>query len=439
MTVAASAPGVAVGSWGRLALASHRPVLLADRTRVAAALGDNAPGIAYGMGRSYGDACLNPGGTLWMTRGLDRFIAFDADSGRLECESGVLLRDIERLARPRGWRLPVVPGTQLVTVGGAIANDVHGKNHHVAGSFGDHVLEMSLQRSDGGTVRCGPAQSPEWFAASVGGLGLTGVVTTAALQLQRTRGPWIDAESTAFGGVDEFFALADAAESGWEHTVAWIDCAGPARGRGVFHRGNEAADQDGLPPRRRRLRVPWSPPFSPLNPLSLRVFNASLYHLGRLRAGRSRVPVEAFNFPLDNIGDWNRLYGPRGFHQYQCVLPHAAREAVSGLLAEIARAGAGSFLAVLKTFGRREAPGLLSFPRHGVTLALDFPDGGERTHALFARLDAVVAEAGGRLYPAKDARMPRALFAAGYPRLAQFLPFRDPGISSAMSRRLLGA
>jgi FAD/FMN-containing dehydrogenase len=433
------APLVAVGSWGRLPPAPHRPVLLSDRGRAAVVLGATAPGIAHGMGRSYGDACLNPGGTLWMTRGLDRFIAFDPDRGRLECEAGVLLRDIDRLVRPRGWRLPVTPGTQLVTVGGAIANDVHGKNHHVAGSFGDHVLEVALQRSDGSTVHCGPAQAPDWFAATVGGLGLTGVATTATLQLQRTRGPWIDAESTPFGDVDEFFALADAAEAGWEHTVAWVDCVGAARGRGVFHRGNEAEVQDGVPRPRRRLRVPWSPPFSLLNPLSLRVFNAGLYHLGRLRAGRSRVPVESFNFPLDNVGDWNRLYGPRGFYQYQCVLPHAARGAVAGLLAEIARAGAGSFLAVLKTFGRREAPGLLSFPRHGVTLALDFPDAGPPTQALFARLDAVVAEAGGRLYPAKDARMPRALFEAGYPRLAQFLPFRDPGISSAMSRRLFGA
>jgi hypothetical protein len=207
----------------------------------------------------------------------------------------------------------------------------------------------------------------------------------------------------------------------------------------LFHRATDAAVQDGAPARGRRLRVPFPPPFSLLNPLSLRVFNTGLYHLGRLRAGRSRVPVVAFNFPLDNIGDWNRLYGPRGFHQYQCVLPHAERGAVAGLLAEIARVGAGSFLAVLKTFGQRESVGLLGFPRHGVTLALDFPERGARTQALFARLDAVVAEAGGRLYPAKDARMPRALFEAGYPRLPQFLPFRDPGISSAMSRRLLGA
>jgi FAD/FMN-containing dehydrogenase len=439
MTADADASMAAVGSWGRLAPARHRLVLLADRGRVAAQVGATARGIAHGMGRSYGDACLNPGGTLWMTRGLDRFIAFDADRGRLECEAGVLLRDIERLVRPRGWRLPVTPGTQLVTVGGAIANDVHGKNHHVAGTFGDHVLELVLQRSDGSTLRCGPEQAPDWFAATVGGLGLTGVVTTATLQLQRTRGPWIDAESTPFGDLDGFFALADAAASTWEHTVAWVDCVGPARGRGVFHRGNEARDQDGVPVRRRERRVPFSPPFSPLNAASLRMFNAALFHLGRWRAGVSRVPVESFNFPLDNLGDWNRLYGPRGFYQYQCVLPQAGRGAVAELLAQIARAGAGSFLAVLKTFGAREPAGMLSFPRHGVTLALDFPNAGARTEALVARLDAVVAEAGGRLYPAKDARMPRALFEAGYPRLAQFHAYRDPGINSAMSRRLLGA
>lgn len=427
---------VAVSAWGRLGRHEHRVVGLSDRERVPQQLAAEHPGLAWGMGRSYGDVGLNPGGLLWNTTSLDRFIDFDERQGRLRCEAGVLLRDIQRLCVARGWMLPVVPGTQLVTVGGAIANDVHGKNHHGFGSFGDHVAAFTLARTDGSLTRCTPGQP--LFAATVGGLGLTGVIVDAEIRLKRVPGPWLVVETVPYRDLAEFFDLSDASEAGWEHTVSWIDCLNPA-GRGIFLRANPTDAGLREPPQRARRRVPFDPPVSLVNRLSLRPFNAAYYAMKRARATRIEH-YESFFHPLDNLLEWNRIYGPRGFYQYQCALPRASGKlGVQAMLEAIAKAGMGSFLAVLKTFGEREPVGMLSFARPGVTLALDFPNRGERTERLFASLDAIVRETGGRLYPAKDARMPRELFEAGYPRLPEFLPHRDPGISSAMSRRLMGS
>lgn len=430
-----------VSSWGRLSADPHHVVGLSDPRKVREALAcGGAPGVAHGMGRSYGDACLNPQGTLWLTTGLDHFIAFDDRTGRLVCEAGVLLCDIQRLAVPRGWILPVTPGTQLVTVGGAIANDVHGKNHHVLGAFGDHVQRLTLLRTDGETIQCGPDERPDWFAATVGSVGLTGVIVQAEIQLRRIPGPWLETETIPYANLDEFFQLADDSEAQWEHTVSWIDCIPGSGGRGVFMRGNPvAAERQPVPPGR-QLTMPIVPPVSLVNRLSLRPFNMAYYHLKKWRAGRAVTHYEPFFYPLDNLLEWNRMYGPRGFFQYQSVVPRGvARDAVQSMLQEIARFGDGSFLAVLKTFGNRAPVGMLSFAQPGATLALDFPNHGEHTQKLFARLDAIVTEARGRIYLAKDARMPRALFEAGYPRLPEFLKYRDRGISSGLSRRLMGS
>ena len=429
---------VAVTSWGRLGSWEHRVLSLADRRNVARQLQQSAPGLAYGMGRSYGDVCLNPGGTLWQTTGLDRFISFDAQTGLLVCEAGVLLRDIQQHFVPRGWMLPVTPGTQFVTVGGAIANDIHGKNHHAAGSFGDHVRTLVLNRTDGSTITCGPELQSDWFAATVGGLGLTGVITEAAIQLRRVAGPWLNVETVPYRDLAEFFQLADASEAAWEYTVSWIDCLA-GTGRGIFMRANPSDLAAWPTPAQRRPRsVPLVPPFSLINSLSLRPFNAAYFYLKKNQAGRSLAHYQPFFYPLDNLLNWNRIYGPRGFYQYQSVVPRAVgRDAVQAMLTQIARSGQGSFLAVLKTFGQRQSLGMLSFAQPGVTLALDFPNKNAQTLALFARLDAIVREAGGRIYMAKDARMPRDLFESGYPRHTEFLTFRDPGISSALSRRLM--
>jgi FAD/FMN-containing dehydrogenase len=430
-----------VTSWGRLSADPHHIVGLNDLSEVKALVCDGVhPGVAHGMGRSYGDVCLNPEGTLWITTGLDHFIAFDNSTGRLMCEAGVLLRDIQRLMIPRGWILPVTPGTQLVTVGGAIANDVHGKNHHILGSFGDHVQSLTLVRTNGEVIQCGVNEQVDWFAATVGGLGLTGVITQAEIQMRRVAGPWLNTETIPYANLDEFSQLADDSETEWEHTVSWIDCITGGGRRGLFMRGNPTNVESRPEPKSRKLTMPIVPSVSLVNRLSLRPFNTTYYHLKKWQAGRAITHYEPFFYPLDNLLEWNRMYGSNGFFQYQSVVPReVGQDAVQAMLKEIARSGDGSFLAVLKTFGNRQPVGMLSFPQPGVTLALDFPNHGDRTHKLFDRLDAIVREAGGRLYPAKDARMPRELFEAGYPRLVEFKKYRDPGISSALSRRLMGS
>jgi len=439
-----------VSAWGRLSATPHRVVPLFDRASSAATLRAESGGVALGMGRSYGDTALNSGGLLWSTRGLDRLIDFDADTGRLVCEAGVQLRDIQRLFVPRGWMLAASPGTQIVTVGGAIANDVHGKNHHAVGSFGDHVTRLVLLRTDGELIECGPEQRSDWFAATVGGIGLTGVILLAEVQLRRVPGPWLDTESIPYGTLDEFFDLSNRSEADWEYTVSWIDClsgsvgrepSGRTKARGLFMRGNHAMATESPPLRDSTRRVPFTPPVPLVNKLSLRAFNTAYYWLGCWRAGASQQHYQSFFYPLDNLHEWNRIYGPRGFYQYQCVIPGPGPDsssAIQAMLREIGRAGKGSFLAVLKKFGDRQPVGLLSFPRPGVTLALDFANSGADLERLFERLDAIVAETGGRLYLAKDARMPRALFESGYARHAEFRAFRDPGITSEMSRRLMG-
>ncbi len=440
-------PEIPVESWGRLTRDAHdwQALTQSDAQQVAAAIGASQPGIAYGAGRSYGDVALNPGGTLWATRGLDRFIDFDAQNGVLTCEAGVLLRDVQRTAIARGWMLPVSPGTQMVTVGGAIANDVHGKSHHSAGSFGQHVRSLRLARTDGQVMDAAPqGERADWFAATVGGLGLTGVITQASLQLEPIACPWFDVDVQPFASLAEFMALnAETAAQGWAHTVSWIDCLRHRDGstRGIFMRGNLAQQApDRRAPRKHGWNMPFTPPFSLINPVSLRLFNLAYYHAHRLKAGKGQAYYVPFLYPLDHIQNWNRFYGPRGFYQYQSVVPHAGgAEAVQAMLDAIGASGQGSFLAVLKTMGDTPSAGMLGFAMPGITLALDFPNRGADTLALFERLDAIVHEAGGRIYLAKDARWPRKYFEAAYPRLGEFLPYRDPGISSALSRRLMGS
>lgn len=430
-----------VSSWGRLGSFPHNLVTMRDEAQATSLLKNNHPGIAYGMGRSYGDVCLNTHGSLWKTTELDHYSAFDQENGVLSCEAGVLLRDIQRLIIPNGWILPVTPGTQLITVGGAIANDIHGKNHHLHGSFGDHVRKLRLLRTDGEIIECGPNLKPDWFAATVGGIGLTGLILDVELSLRPVSGPWMDTETVPYETLDEFFKLSNETEADWEHTVSWIDCISGGGRRGILMRGNPAPAnrQERREPKNINLTVPLVPPISLVNRLSLRPFNIAYFHMKKAQAGRKLDHYERFFYPLDNLLEWNRIYGPKGFFQYQSVVPgEGGKEAVSAMLQEISKMGEGSFLAVIKTFGNRRSLGMMGFPRPGITLALDFPNKGERTAKLFARLDRIVQEAGGVLYLAKDARMSREMFEATYDRLPEFLKYRDPGISSDMSRRLMG-
>jgi FAD/FMN-containing dehydrogenase len=397
--------------------------------------------LPYGLGRSYGDSCLNAGNALVRTAGLDHFIAFDEERGILECEAGVSLEQILDLAVPRGWFLPVTPGTKFVTVGGAIANDVHGKNHHRAGTFGNHVVSLQLRRSDGSVVSCSPSEHPERFAATVGGLGLTGLILSATLRLMPVPGPFLVTERLPMAGVEDFFRLSEESGAEWEYTVAWVDSGarGTRLGRGVFLRGNHAperADRSSGARRKLPLAVPVSAPSIVLNRWSIEAFNR-LYHAVQLRRpGPALEHFEPFFYPLDAVADWNRLYGRRGFFQYQCVVPTRNQEALRALLATVAASGERSFLSVMKVLGLIPSPGMLSFPRPGPTLALDFPNRDAPTRALFRRLDAIVLEAEGVIYPAKDATMTPETFRRSFPEWEGFQGHVDPAFSSSFWRRV---
>lgn len=427
-------------SWGRYpAGRSDRVIPLAWRDEPLPAL-EHSSCLAHGNGRSYGDSCLNDGATLLGTRGLDRICDFDPATGDFECEPGLLLEDLLELMLPHGWFAPVVPGTRYVTIGGAVANDIHGKNHHLLGSFGAHVRSLELLRSDGSRLRCSPTEHADLFRATIGGLGLTGLITRVRMRLKPVRSGDIEQETTPFGGLQEFFELCRETEERFEHTVAWIDClaSGRSLGRGVMICGNHADDESTRRPPRGVLRsVPAAPPFSLVNGLSIRTFNALFYRRHALASGRSRVHHRTFFFPLDGIRNWNRIYGRRGFMQYQCVVPpDAGPEAIGDMLRLIARRRTGSFLAVLKRFGTHERRGLLSFARPGVTLALDFPNRGERTLALLEELDGITRACRGAVYCAKDARMSPESFRAYYPEWAELEALRDPAFDSSFWRRV---
>lgn len=428
---------ISVSSWGNLSRKKHDVRVMSRSEDYTQRFNVTSKGICFGMGRSYGDVCLNPEGTLWNMSSIDRILDFEPETGILRCEAGILLRDIQKFMLSHGWMLSVTPGTQFVTLGGAIANDVHGKNHHILGSFGNSVISLTLLRSDGEIIVCGPNNNQEWFAATVGGIGLTGIILEATIQLRPVAGPWLDTETIPFINLNEFFQLSDSSEKSWQQSVSWIDCVSSS-GRGLFMRANDSIVVAGPPSSDVTKTIPFTPPLPMVNQLSLKAFNMMYYNVNKIKAGRSIEHYQSFFYPLDNINYWNRIYGPKGFYQYQSVVPHKdGEQAIQAMLNEISNVGSGSFLAVLKTFGAHLPKGLMSFPHPGVTLALDFPNQGKKTEKLFERLDAIVAEAKGRLYLAKDARMPKKLFEAGYPNLEEFLKYRDPAMSSAMSRRLM--
>jgi FAD/FMN-containing dehydrogenase len=429
----------ATTSWGRWPRQQQSVSRLASRFD---ALPDSAvPMLPYGNGRSYGDVCLNQDGLLVQTRGLDRFIHFDPKTGIVECEAGVLLKEIIDLVLPQGWFPPVTPGTAFVTVGGAIANDVHGKNHHRMASFSRHVICFELHRSDGSRMPCSPTENSQWFEATVGGLGLTGLVTYARLQMRRVNGPWFRGDSQRFANLSEFFALSKASDHDFEYTVAWVDCvaSGKQLGRGVFMRGNHAPGE-GREPKHTKIRVPFTPPLSLVNGLSLKVLNQLYYWRPSAIHDDAIWHYEPFLYPLDSILEWNRIYGPRGFFQYQCVVPEqGAERSIQEMLTRISNSGVGSFLAVLKNFGSMPSLGMLSFARPGTTLALDFPNGGAQTLTLLDTLDEITRAAGGAVYPAKDARMSAASFQQYFPMWQRFSEFIDPKFSSSFWRRVTGS
>ncbi|RMF94387.1 MAG: FAD-binding oxidoreductase [Nitrospinota bacterium] len=429
-------------SWGRFPRvypAAVRPLFW--RMEIPPLSQESYPVLPYGQGRSYGDSCLNEGGILLDTAGLNRFISFDQTQGILRCEAGVTLAEILSLIVPRGWFLPVTPGTKYVSVGGAIANDIHGKNHHRAGTFGCHVRRFELVRSSGERLLCSPDSHAELFRATIGGLGLTGLITWAEFRLKPIPSPFITMQSIRFADLEEFFELSAASDEAFEYTVAWVDglASGRSLGRGIFLRGNHTAPaQHPLPPvpRSRVHTFPCDAPGFLLNKWSIKTFNTLYYHRQREKEVQRIVYYDPFFYPLDALQQWNRLYGKRGFLQYQCVVPFAERQSIRQLLERIAASGQASFLAVLKVFGSHPSPGMLSFPRPGVTLALDFAFQGQKTLQLLDELDAIVAASQGAVYPAKDARMSAQSFQAYFPQWQAFAAYKDPRFSSSFWRRV---
>jgi FAD/FMN-containing dehydrogenase len=395
--------------------------------------------LPYGLGRSYGDSCLNDDNSIIPMAGFDHFISFDPSKGIVCAEAGTSLATILDTFVPRGWFLPVSPGTKFVTLGGAVANDIHGKNHHVAGTFGRHVRRFELLRSTGERVVCSPTENKELFCATIAGLGLTGLITWVEIQLIPIRSPYLDTRTTKFRNLDEFFDISTESDTLFEYSVSWVDCTseGQNLGRGLFMAGNFS--EKTKPGKRTNLALPFpcEAPGWLLNSLFMKSFNTLYYHKQRSRVVDGLTHYEPFFYPLDAILDWNRMYGRRGFFQYQLVVPFEQdRSIIKEIFARITRSKRASFLAVLKTFGDVTSPGTLSFPRKGVTLALDFPNDGAPTLALMNELDSIVFAAGGALYAAKDARMSPDSFIASYPRWQEFSSYIDPAFSSSFWRRV---
>lgn len=414
------------GNWPRQVCRSES----AERWSDAAALtfSENSV-IPRGLGRAYGDSALNQSGTVVDLRRLNRFLNFDPTTGLLECEAGVSFADIIDVFLPRGWFLPTTPGTKFVTVGGAIAADVHGKNHHLDGSFGNFVERITLQLADGTRTVCSREDDPELFWATVGGMGLTGIILSAAFRLSKVTTAYCDVEYRRTTDLAATLDLFQDTHQQYQYSVAWIDCiaTGRSMGRSIAMLGNNAAS-DQLPaklaakplalPRRRKKAVPFHFPSWTLNSLSVKAFNALYY--AKNRDSRRIVDFDSYFYPLDGISNWNRIYGRAGFVQYQALFPtETARAGLQSLLKRISASKQASFLAVLKGSGAA-TPGMLSYLFPGYTLALDFPYRGQSTRQLFDALDQIVLEHQGRLYLAKDAMTSADTFARMYPRLAEF-------------------
>ncbi len=390
--------------------------------------------LPFGNGRSYGDSCHNNNGTLVDMRGSDQLISFDTRTGVLVAEAGILLSDIIAIAAPHGYFLPVTPGTRFVTLGGAIANDVHGKNHHRRGTFGRHVTRFDLLKSDGAVTTCSGVMNSGLFAATIGGLGLTGIILSASIQLMKVNSLNVTERIRAFGSLDEYFDLAPQADIDNEYAVAWVDQlqTGSHSGRGVLMTGNHADDGNfdvGTPAS--RLGVPFNLPISALNYPSLKLFNTAYYHLKGGKHEPHLCDYRTFFYPLDQVSNWNRLYGRAGLYQHQSVIPEEqARVVIPHMLGATRDAGQSSFLTVLKRFGDMTSPGMLSFPQPGYTLTVDFPNRGARTLKLLERLDRMTIEAGGRVNPYKDQRMSAVVFRAGFPEWRELERQRDRAFCS---------
>ncbi|MCA1441031.1 FAD-binding oxidoreductase [Ensifer sp. IC4062] len=396
--------------------------------------------LPLGNGLSFGDCRCNDRGTLIDGSRHNRILAFDPGTGRISCEGGVTLHDILLRAIPHRFFLPVTPGTAFATVGGAVATDVHGKNQHARGAFGNHVERLTLLRSTGERLVCSAEENADLFAATIGGMGLTGLILTVDLQLMKVPSPQIQRHVIRFDNLDEYFARVERVDEEHEYSVAWIDqlATGRRMGRGVFLAGDHADGSCELPdvPRRLPLSVPFSLPFNPLNTVTMRAMNEYRFRREGPSETVSTMPWNSYFYPLDAIGSWDRLYGPGGACQHQSVYPSEnAPEITARLLETARRAGHASFLTVLRRFGNVASRGLLSFARPGFALTLDFANRGEATFKLLDELDRIVVDAAGAVNPCNNVRMSREIFEASFPAWGKLETLRDPAMVSDFWRR----
>ncbi len=395
--------------------------------------------IARGNGRCYGDASL--GENIFSTKRLNKFIGFDKIEGVLECEAGVLLSDILEISVPQGYFLNVTPGTKFVSVGGAIASDVHGKNHHSEGCFSEYVLEFKLMKENAEVITCSREENTEDFWATVGGMGLTGIILSAKIKLKNIETAYIRQESIKADNLDEIFQLFEESE-GWLYNVAWIDCLqkGENIGRSILMRGYHALREELPPklhknplknPRKIMPTIPFYFPSWVLNSFTIKIFNWLYYNKQTKKSVEGFVHYEPFFYPLDVINEWNKIYGKKGFIQYQMVIPkEKGKEGMRKILETIADSGNGSFLAVLKLFGKNNPKAYNSFPMEGYTLALDFKVN-DKLKYLVEELDKIVEEFGGRIYLTKDSM--------SNPKLTNYLRNVDsPKFVSLQRKRILG-
>ena len=403
----------------------------------------NTTYLPRGLGRSYGDVCLNNDGSLILTDNLNSIINFDYKNGTIECESGVSLNEILRIITPLGWFLPVVPGTSFVTVGGAIANDIHGKNHHKRGTFGNFVESFDLLRSNGEIKTCTQDQNLDYFSSTIGGLGLTGLIIKAKIKLIRIKSNLINSKNIRYHSLDNFFEVNKEMEKENEYTVSFVDLGFGKQDkqlRGVYHVGNHVDLVENtnkvIKPKELSFRLPFPPNISVVNNFSINIVNRGYYLINQNSDWR-RKHYRNFFFPLDSIKNWNRAYGKKGFYQYQFVVPKDySSEVINDIITIINSFNQKPVLGVLKSFGTVKSIGMLSFPFEGITLAIDFPNKGETTLKMLEKIDSVILDAGGRLYPAKDARMKQETFLKSFSNFYEFEKYIDPLFSSSFLRRI---
>ncbi len=436
-----------ITNWGNYPIKEADDRLFSFDTELKKTIAEFSHFIPRGNGRCYGDASLAD--KTITTTSFNKVLSFDKEQGLFECQSGITLDQVLEIIVPAGWFLPVTPGTKFITIGGAIASDVHGKNHHVDGCFSSHVREMDINLADGSQITCSPTHNTDIFEATCGGMGLTGLISRVVFSLKKIETSYIVQKQIKAANLDEVLELFEQ-NTHYTYSVAWIDCLkqGKHFGRSILMLGehaklNELSEKQKLNPlafpSQKQIRLPFYLPSFILNKFTVRIFNQLFYSKNFKKEINNVVSYEPFFYPLDKVLDWNKGYSRKGFVQYQFVIPLNAKKGLVDILNKISDNGIGSFLAVLKVFGKQES--LIAFPMEGYTLALDIPIR-DNLFSFLDELDALVLKSGGRLYMSKDARMKATVLKESYPRLDEFKEIikkydPDKKFHSLLSDRLL--